>query len=257
MRIALCATMLLLLSDRCGDEIPLNRRIIIFQDITASLKTDETDEGSKIVNAIIDRAKPGTSVTVIPICENTELAPGVSWVVPQPNGFGADRQNAVLKDRAARKQQVAQNTALVRAQKRAVHSLHASCVSPGLYRARSLSRNRDPKKRYLTEVVFVSDMIEECQTSLLGQPIRLIRNVDKEFDRAKALAAPNDPLMTDPGFKVIVILPHSQSTSELTDEYPVPRDLEDFWKRIFTRAGLQEGSIWWDADREQYIASIE
>jgi hypothetical protein len=258
MRIALSLLLLFVACDRWSPRhvAAVHRRVIIFQDITASLHSDESEASQVIVGAIIDKAPAGTEITVIPICENTERAPGVTWVTPFPAGMAPiDRQEAE-SERAAKKAAVAANADAIRQQKGAIDAHYASCISPALRRATSIAPNHDPNIIYTTEVVFVSDMIEECRNSLLGEPLRL-KTPEGEFDAARELVQQDGAPLLDPVFRVVVILPRAPSTAPLKAEYPSPQELESFWRRLFVRAGLRDTNVWWDADTTQYVGSLQ
>jgi hypothetical protein len=254
----LTAMCLVLLSLTCPDSKPESKphlRIIVFQDITMSMAGDEAAAVQTIVDEIVDKVPVGTELIVIPICENTERAPGRQWTVLPDPGSSPYAKKQGLKKRAEIKEAIASFVRDIRTQTTAARSDYSSCISPGLRVAKNVMHTPNSTRKRSTDVIFVSDMIEECRSSLLGQPVRL-KMAGHQFSEAAKLVSGNRPLLAVPPARVFVILPKALSTSMAKADYPRPADLQSFWQQLFARSGITSDRLWWDANVSQYLDSI-
>jgi hypothetical protein len=238
----------------CADGVRSQRRIIVFEDITMSLAKDQATAAQNIVNEIVDKAPDGAELVVVPICENTDNAPEISEIIPF-TGLGLRAKEDAREARKALKQEIAKSMQDILKGTKAATSGYASCVSPSLRVSQRVMRTPSPDKNWVTDIIFVSDMIEECQTSILGQTVRL-KTADDQFDAAKKLVGGNQRLMDVANARVFVILPKAISTTRLNRDYPSPVELHAFWERLFARSGITANRLWWDANVSQYLESI-
>ena len=226
-------------------------RIIVFADLTMSLTPDAADTVQNTVNAIVDDAPGGTQLYIIPICENTQGVRSIVADVPSPGITKKDRDDAMAK-RATLKIRIAALFSQIRGT-HAVTSEYASCISPGLRIVDNLTRADDKTTVWKTDAVFVSDMIEECRASVLGQPVRL-KLSNHQFADANRFVNGKGLLMNLRSVRAVVILP--RANGELKLDEPLPTDLQSFWEHLFARSGVIGQRVWWDADPSQYIASL-
>ena len=208
------ATLSLILLVSCPPDETPRRQIVVFHDISTSLAPDQNGEGMKIVNDIIDRAAADTEIVVIPICENTEDAPEEWLLVPQPTGLSETAKRAVKNAREDMKARVALQANQIRTQTTAANSRYSSCISPALRRAARGAAQFDT-----TDVVFVSDMMEECSRSILQAPVQL--NVSgKRFEHAQQLVGGKGALLASPSnMQVFVFRPRATTTAMVNDDY--------------------------------------
>lgn len=257
---AICLAALLYTCPACpatkySQEVP-RRRIIIFDDVTLSLAPDESNSVQAIVNEIFQKAPSGTEIVVIPICENTEGAPHKRYSIPFPGGTSAFSDETVKKERGRLAADAAAFVRDVRDKTNAGKKQYASCISPSLRRLTSLMQPVGGSHvKWTTDVVFVSDMVEECRTSILGRPVRL-KLEHNQFKDAKKLVAETHPLPPLPAANIFVIIPEALSTAEASEDRPTPAELEDFWKRLFARSGVPSNRLYWNIDPTEYASSI-
>jgi|GEM_PF-6043911 len=249
------AVCLALLFYSCPEPKPeTRRRIIIFEDLTMSLASDETNKAQAIVDEIIEKTPGGTDVVIIPICENTDLAPDKTFTMPFPEGTSAYAEREAL---AARNQLKKEIHAFIQevARTNALRREYSSCISPALRRANTVMRVPQGKVQWKTDVIIVSDMVEECRASVLGQPVRL-KLAGHQFDEAQRLVGHTQPLPALPGANVFVMIPKAMSTIVEDPTYPKPHQVKDFWERLFARSGVTGDRLWWDIDPAKYCESI-
>lgn len=254
MRTYLTCCLLLLVS--CGDYVPqpepLSRQIIIFHDISESLSSDQTAAGAAIVDQIIDNAPVDTELVVIPVCENTADAPAVRWRVEAAGGISALAEEDAKSERAKHKREIDNQAAEIRQKTRAASSRYSSCISPALRRAAHETVNAPGG----TDVIFVSDMIEECRDSVLGQPVQLTL-ADGGFMRAQTLLGkPHETPAAPRAMRVYVMRPQSIRTAAANPDHPRGEQLEAFWKHLFRRCGVAPDRIRWDANPSQYLHEL-
>lgn len=250
---AICLTLLLVGCHRLIPPTePDRRRIILFLDVTTSLAGDESAAVQKTVNDIVDKAPADTELLVIPICANTENAPYGRYLLPYPEGSSEIARRKAEAERAKIKTDIASSVQKIQQQTAAVRTQYASCISPALRVAQNEVHNSS--RKWNNDVIFVSDMIEECQMSLLGQPVRLLAG--PQFAEANKLLVGQQALLSVPDVRVFVILPKAVS-SIVRKDYPEPHELKKFWQHLFARSGIPSNRLWWDADVSQYIESIQ
>src|ERR1043165_4663083 len=173
-------------------------RIIVFADLTMSLTPDAADTVQDAVNEIVDSAPGGTQLYIYPICENTQGVRSIVGDVPSPGITKPEQVEATAK-RAALKTRIATLFSQIRGT-HAVTSDYASCISPGLRIVDNLTRADDKTTTWKTDAVFVSDMIEECRASVLGQTVRL-KVSNHQFADANRLVNGPGPLLNPPGVR--------------------------------------------------------
>jgi hypothetical protein len=57
------------------------------------------------------------------------------------------------------------------------------------------------------------------------------------------------------GVRVVVIFPNALTTMAWNAEHPSPAELEAFWRRLFTRCGIE--SVLWNATVSDYVRSLQ
>jgi hypothetical protein len=255
MNVGLAFTLLLL---GCGHETDWTpetgwRQIVMFHDISNSLAADQVQAGKKIIDDIIDHVPAGTDLVVIPICENTDRAPEQRWTVPAPPGVRREDASRVREARDAFKKRIADNEDAIRLRTKATRTRYASCISPALRRAETEMQAVNAPDG--TDVIFVSDMIEQCRDSILGQPVQLLAGA--RFQEANALLQTDHRLLSLPlQMRVFVMRPTAISTAAWPPDHPPSNELRDFWQHLFNRCGLPAQRVRWDVNAPGYLNSI-
>jgi hypothetical protein len=253
MRNVVAAVLTLSLMVFCSAQGRLPRRIIIFADVTSSLGPDQMAVVQTIVDDIVKNAPAGAELVVVPICENTQGVGQYRTSIPSPKGF--TRQDLLGAETARANVQSEVKAFIKRVQSSAgAKADYASCISPALRIAQNAIA-ADGADRRNTDVIFVSDMVEECRVSILGGPIRL-KLARNQFATASRLAGEKRRLLALGDARVFVILPKTELTGSLPADVPSPSDLQSFWESLFSRSGVAKNRLTWDAVVSDYVLDL-
>jgi len=239
----------------CGAAPPLipeekpPRHLIVFYDISRSVAEDEEKAGEDDLTQLFDRVPGGTELVFIPICANTDGAPQTSWTVEPLEGITPRHKQEDAIKRNRKKAEVLAKMRALRATA-AARSRYSSCVSPALRRVESFVST--PEEASLTDVLFISDMIEECEDSLLSNPTSML---DEHFRGALALVEEKSTLLELPrGLHVYVFRPHAVTTAAGKPHHPPAGQLEQFWRKLFDRCGIHQ--LRWNFDIDRYLKTL-
>ena len=134
----------------------------------------------------------------------------------------------------------------------AANSHYSSCVSPALRRVQSMVST--PEEASSTDILFISDMIEECEDSVLPKPTSIL---DAHFHDALALVDEKSALLELPsGLHIYVFRPRAQSTTVLNPHHPSANQLRLFWEKLFSRCGVHKEHVKWDANINKYLEAL-
>lgn len=240
----------------CGQEVEaisrkpqIARTVLVFADVTSSLSTQESDRVGQLTAEVLESLPPGTYFAVYAIQADAEAPAFCDGQMPIPRN-SRERDDAI----AGRKQlQGYVKTRLAdlycsinwndpktqqqcRARKITPNPQEdlRSCVLRSLNHAAKAIANAESAQRGPVEIVFISDMIEECRETPFGSPVRLTRtSIRQQTEAAAKLSIPADLRNT----RVTMVLPRVLNDSAGTpSSHPMFGDVENFWKVVFTRA---------------------
>ncbi len=203
---------------------------VIFSDVTGSLSSGEKKNVSDLTVKLIQGLPVGTKYVVYPIHSNTEF--------PSPLIEG-ELGNSVQGQ--AKKIEVNNLSSLLGKLNKDVDTLNGSdqksCILNTIRTARNEFKNRcSSQKSCVSELFYVSDMIEECNRTPLNRPVNLNKS-DITSELAEANNFPEEEKLSD--ITVTIILPiNSQEVHSSTR--PNRKDFEEYWRRIFVRNGLEK-----------------
>ncbi len=216
--------------DRAPDPRTLPRTYVIFADVTDSLSAREHAVVEEKVQRIVEIMPPKATLIVFPILEDVERAPAIyTATLPDTLTTSDSVDFSVFKARS--KVEVAKTLHQVAAGNRIGRKL--TCISGALRKAEEVTIDARPSRP--VEIIIVSDMLEDCNDSLLGGKLSLEKqSIMKEIKAARAL--PSEPLLHLNGASVTMLLA-TDPTSPGTTKRPAAHDLERFWREILDRSG--------------------
>lgn len=236
--VTLCA-LLLMTTSLCGGDPPeKGRMVFIFCDVTTSLEGPERTEVARMAADILNHLPPGTSYNVYPIQAETAALTPINrneTVIPERD---KDEGQQMLMERR-RKQWLIDELANVSQKTNAPQDPserrddNRTCILNALNFAGNQFKQFSAEK-YDRELVIVSDMLEECSDT----PLRRQINVKKPDITQELKLAGDFPEWNDfSNVKITIITPVTLDTyiKHAPGKKPPMRDLQDFWKAIFTR----------------------
>ncbi|PYQ29619.1 MAG: hypothetical protein DMF56_11690 [Acidobacteria bacterium] len=203
---------------------------IVFADVTRSLTDEEQHSVIENVQKVVDILPPRGRLLVFPILEDVERANALmDRQLPElqttSDAVAADMQRASM-----RKQVAASLESVLRGP---AHGRDRTCVSGALRKADELAMDL----RDTVEIVLVSDMLEDCDDSLLRTPLRLQKSsISQELKRARDLAS--GALLDLNGASVTAVLPTVPTSKQKVARPPV-HELKAFWRAILDHCGDQ------------------
>ena len=203
---------------------------IVFADVTRSLTEEEQRSVIENVQKVVEVLPPRGRLLVFPILEDVERANALMDrhlpdVQTTSDAVAADTQRALM-----RKQVAASLESILHGPP---HGRNRTCISGALRKADELTADlRDG-----VEIVLVSDMLEDCDDSLLRMPLRLQKvSVSAELKQARALVP--GALLNLNGSSVTAILPTVPTSGQKVARPPV-HELKAFWRAILDHCGDQ------------------
>ena len=234
-----CAVALLLLSLTACQPTPRTRIIFLFCDVTNSLQPEESNKVAMHAADVLDGLTPGTLYRVYPIqAETGQLAPLAEGKIER----GRDNPNLEKALRASRREQLSKKLAeLYRASSQLNRYDNRTCILNTLGFASNQLRDF-PGERYEREMVFISDMLEECDATPLRQTVDI-----RKGDISKEVKLAGDfPQGID--FSQVVVNVITPTTIETYLKYdaktrPQMDTLQDFWFTVFKRCNVAAGDL--------------
>jgi hypothetical protein len=211
---------------------------VIFLDLTQSLNAAQQTSVDRTIEQLC-QGMPGRShVTVLPLGGYAQRA-GVILETDLPDDAFIDGEQALAARRTTLPSEIREAT---QAYFKAItdHAfLQKTCISDAI-------REAEQRVKLSTEpvqLVFISDMLEDCGQSLLNGPLLLQKtDIRSELLRANALA-PEAKLADLRGAEVAAIVPDTGPTITKT---PQPRleTLRDFWAIVFSHCNANQDRFW-------------
>lgn len=211
----------------------LDRTYVIFADVTRSLTPLEQASVAERVRGTIDLLPPKATLAVFPVLEDVERAPALfTGKLPEIQST-SDSVDFSMAKAAWKKNVIDRLTAI---QNGPPIGRGRTCLSGALRKAQQFTIDATPSRP--VEIVIVSDMLEDCDDSLLGRKLSLEKpSIDAELKLLSAL--PPEPLLRLNGASVTVLLPTVPTTLAATRRPPV-HQLQAFWRGILDHSGDQK-----------------
>lgn len=218
---------------------------LIFSDVTSSLVQQESKRVAALTADVLDALPPGTNYAVYPIqMETQRLAPIREGTVTAGRGTTAD-----LAIKQQRREELDQAITELYEQTRKVRdhgSLEGrpdnhSCILNSLTFAEQQFRQFADRDRYDLELIFISDMIEECNRTPMRRPITLAK---KDISKEIKLAETVDLSLNLSAARVTMIIPSTMETYRQSQaQRPDLRELQAFWKQVMKHCGFDDESL--------------
>lgn len=206
---------------------PPARTYFVFLDLTRSLNDAQQQSVNERINDLC-RGIPGRSrLTVLPLGGYVARA-GVLLHEELPDDSFVDGERDLADRRAALPGEIATAAQNYNASITDKNFLKKTCISHALHEAQqriATSGSQEP-----AEIIFISDMLEDCPTSVLGGSLSLEKpDIHEELKRAQTLDRPLPDLR---GANITAIIPETGPTATKTPQPSLP-ELESFWGTIF------------------------
>lgn len=221
------------------------RVLLIFCDVTSSLDVGEITAGAHLAARIIQNATPPVSYRLVPILLSTE---GVTAILDEdvPPLIGTARvsyRNALVALPALLEEKL--KAQYVDVNQGPGKDPNRSCIINSIVRAAPFFRQNRKIAKEL-DLVIISDMIEECARSPYQQTIQLNRgDITKDIRIARGKV----DLPSLAGVRVTLLTFSGSSANARVNGRPSPQQLEQFWKTVFSQAGLDPAK---EEDRDRF-----
>jgi len=216
------------------------RVVVIFSDVTSSLLKKESEQVASITCEIVDSLSPGTRYYVYPIqTEGQKLEPMYEGTV-----VAQDRATTKAVSDARKKklsEEIERLYDLIRTTKRADaygRPDNHTCILYTLEYAQKIFKQFDEKNTDF-DLIYVSDMIEECNVTPMGKPIALTQS---NISEAIKLARETNLNLDLSHARVSMIIPATDLTYTASGR-PNSSQVLDFWEAILTHCGFNEDSL--------------
>ena len=253
----LCASLLVIvLFSSCGHKpttgpapspTPEQPPIALFLlDATSSLNEDEHKQVAKLATDMLRVLPPGSRYGVYPIHIEADRVPAI---IPDTN-ISAQQTDVDRNDKLPTLEKVLTDK-LYKVYKTGdrIADDRRSCIMNMLWFAedqlKRLSGTSTLEANNVYRLVIISDMVEECGSSPLGEVRLNKQNIAEEIKLAdnsftQITSQPN--LST---VRVTVIFPLAEQTPMELSRRPADRDLRLFWKKILTHCQVKDENFEW------------
>jgi hypothetical protein len=216
---------------------PKTRVIFIFCDVTNSLVEQESAKVATHAADVLDGLPPGSLYRLYPIqAETGQLAP-----LEQGKIEREDNPNVEKGRKRSRRQRLSESLAQLYKVTNVNRYDNRTCILNTLGFASNQLRDF-PADKYQRELVFISDMLEECDATPLRQSVD-IRKAD--IGREVKLAGDFPQGIDFSGVIINIITPTTIETYRNYDPKTRPQmdALQEFWFTVFKRCNVAAESI--------------
>lgn len=224
------------------------RTFVIFADVTRSLNIEEQASVIRNVKLVIDIVPPKSRLYVFPLLEDVQRAGALftgemGEIQSTSDAVAADQQHALWGNTVASKL-----TAMFNGP---ANGRSLTCVSGALQKADEIQTDAADD----TEIIIVSDMLEDCKESLLGGVLKLEKtSIVNEIRRAQSL--PPTPLLHLNGASVTAILPTVPTSKQKVLGPPVS-SLKVFWRAVLDRCGDRASNFRFGTEIPQRLLDLK
>jgi hypothetical protein len=223
---------------------------LVYADVTSSLRFSEVEDVARLTSSIVLALRPGTKYWIYPIQSDARHIPLFFGTVPATPETFRDRAPYLKKCKDfedAVRAEIQRQYCLVNypSGRRPVQCPPSSTATKAqidnrsciLASIREAARRLDDYRevtRGSAEIIFVSDMIEECEATPSGGSVKL----NRRDIRTEIAAVPNYRGLPDlHGSFVTVVIPYDEvATPEAKTSRPDGTQLEDYWRAVFKAA---------------------
>lgn len=222
---------------------------VIFCDLSTSIDTSSIQEVAKTAGRLFLKFPPGSKMYYYPIDESPFIKPIIIYEKPKRPRTTSEKERYMITER--RKAREIYNR-IVKLYYEVYYSPEArnrpiSCMIRTLNTAHSIfSQHYSVNKNVTFELVYLSDMIEECQNSPIG-PIYMHKKNYSIIKKRLSSYRPNFNL----SFANISIIRSFEKYATLTS-YVSSEKLEELWKIIFMKVGFTRSQ----ADSIEFFPTI-
>lgn len=222
--------------------------VLVFCDVTNSLMPEEDKEVSLYAGAVIDHLPPRSEFALYPIQIEAQRAPLIAQGKVPILVSDKDRQDYELTN-AEREREIKDKIDALYKTVNRNSADNRTCILNALAFANNHLKQYDPSK-YTFEIIFISDMIEECNnTPLPARRVKLNKHdIQTEVEQSKSF-----PTGLDLGSsRITIILPTARVTVDVSQRRrPDVEQLKQFWINILNRCGFEEHSFF---DNTQHLS---
>jgi hypothetical protein len=219
------------------------RVALVFSDVTSSLIPQENKEVAMLTADVLDHLPPGATYAVYPIqIETQRLTPIVEGKAMVETN---EQANIAVKDQ--RRKELIRAIADLYGKIRVVrdHSSpygkpdNHSCILNTLGFAQDQFRQFADPGRFDLELIYISDMVEECNRTPMHQPIVLAR---KDISKEITLAQNSALKLNLSNTRVTIIIPSTTETY-LVGHRPNLDELRLFWEAVLKGCGFSDETL--------------
>lgn len=215
-----------------------HRVILVFVDVTSSLSEDELTTAAGLAGQVLALVGEGDQFFVYPIHHDPERA--------QVFAHSGLPRRSRAEDRLYFQEQVRKlSQSLPRVVRQTYDQFNGpdspddrSCILNTLYVAREVIA-RSPGSH--VQILYLSDMVEECASSPLGETFDLDRR-DISDDIARLAGIGADEIDCDANLlanaSIAVVMPTTSTSALAAERRPAVRDLRKFWQTALRHCGL-------------------
>jgi hypothetical protein len=235
----------LLLMLGCSAETPRvvhaqrTRLYIVFIDLTRSLNAAQEQAMTRFLEQLSAGMPAGSRIVVFPLGGYVAQA-GALVEAQLPSGHFVRQQKQLAGVRKALPQQILAAAQTFRERVTNQQFLRSTCISDAFRHASQLARQASDQA---VEIVFISDMLEHCNSSIVGGDLSLEkRTITDEIARAKRLQ-PGESLPDLHGASVTALIPALGPDAEIVAG-PELHVLRDFWSAALRHCNHQQENYW-------------
>lgn len=214
--------------------------VLIFSDVTSSLMETESASVANLTSDVIDSLTPGTKFSVVPIQVQPERLSAMNEDVIAP--VSSSSADVVIKRNRRERltKRIDELYKKIREFKVPAPPYGSpdnhSCILGTLSYAESYFRQFPEAD---LELVYISDMIEECNETPFGRAINLAQpQITTEIAEAQSLQTSFDLGRA----RVTVIIPTNDDTY-IVGMRPPLSNVKEFWEKVFMKCGFDQHAL--------------
>ncbi|MFL6278067.1 MAG: hypothetical protein ACJ74G_23000 [Blastocatellia bacterium] len=223
-----------------GPQAVKTRVALIFADVTNSLKPEESQQVAQLTAQVVNSLPRRSEFVVYPIqIETQRLSPILRGTVPA--AISDKEKQAYELAKAQRDQDLAKKIDALYNEVRKNKEDNRTCILNTLGFAKNFFQQYADPGKYDLDLVYISDMTEECRNTPVHSLIKLNkREINSEIRIIQSLPDGNDLS----NVRVTVIIPTAEATYSANQKLrPDMEDLKRFWLAAFNRCGFNQRSF--------------